>query len=76
MQEAIMLNKLKLPTLVVGAALALLPTAGFARDQDDYYRNRREVMRHERHEARRMAREYRYQHGYYDRWGYWHPYRY
>ncbi len=67
-----MLNKLKLPTLVLGAALALLPTTGFARDQD-YYRDQRAVMRHERHEARRMARAYRYHHGYYDRWGVWHP---
>ena len=78
-----MLNKLRLPTLAVAAALALGPTTAMARDRDD--------IRHQRHEERERTRRflnrdywwgngpyvYRpapYRGGWYDRWGVWHPY--
>jgi hypothetical protein len=74
------LKRFGLP-VVFGTALALLnPAASYARDHDR--------DRHERHEWREHHRYrgyyyygpsygyYPYAHGYYDRWGYWHPYRY
>jgi hypothetical protein len=72
-----MLKKLRLPTMLLGTALALLSPAGaLARDHD------RDDWRHARHEWREHHRYYRghyyygrpYAYGYYDRWGYWHPY--
>jgi hypothetical protein len=72
-----MLKKFGLPTLLLGTALALLSPAGaLARDHD------RDDWRHERHEWREHHRHFRgyvyygprYRNGYYDRWGYWHPY--
>ena len=76
------LKRFGLP-VVFGTALALLsPTATYARDHD------RDHDRHERHEWREHHRYrgyyyygpsygyYPYAHGYYDRWGNWHPYRY
>ena len=74
-----MFRKLRLHALALGLALATLtPTIGLARDHDRDFR-------HERHEERERARHflrhdyvvpgYGYSYGYYDRWGYWHPYR-
>ena len=68
-----MLKKLGLPTMVLGTVLAVVsPNAAFAKHRH---------VRHERVWSERPpirghiyigpARPY----GYYDRWGYWHPYR-
>jgi hypothetical protein len=63
-----MFKKIALPTLALGAALALLPNTAQAReDEEHHHRHRFSVFfgvgpRH-------------YPGGYYDRWGYWHPYR-
>jgi hypothetical protein len=79
-KEANMLRKLTLPTVAFGTALAIMtPGAALARDHDRDH-ERREWREHERHERR--EREWRehyrhaYRYGYYDRWGYWHPYGY
>jgi outer membrane biogenesis lipoprotein LolB len=82
-----MLRTLRLPAVLLGTALALLgPSGAFARDHD-----RDDWRRHERHEWREHEwREHHrhwhfrgsvyygpaYAYGYYDRWGYFHPYRY
>ena len=60
-----MLKKLALPILL-GAAM-LVPSA-FGRDRDDRYEHRRSGVRVV------IGPSY-YGGGYYDRWGYWHPYR-
>ena len=69
-----MFKGLGLRALALALALATLtPTIGTARDRD----------RHERHEARERARHFLrhdyvvpgHRYGYYDRWGFWHPYR-
>ena len=55
-----------LAVTALGSALLLTPSTGQARERDHYHRHRFTVMfgytpRH-------------YVDGYYDRWGYWHPY--
>ena len=76
-----MLMKLRLPIVVLGAALSFFSTAALARDHDRDDRVR--VVRRERiwreHPSIRGhfytgPAPYGY-YGYYDRWGYWHPYR-
>jgi hypothetical protein len=64
-----MFKKLKIPALILGTALALLgPSAAQAREYErEHHHHRFSVFfgytpRH-------------YADGYYDRWGYWHPYR-
>ena len=77
-----MFRSLAVSTLVLGSALALVqPQVAAARDRDDRYwrgEERREWLRHERHEreeARERARwRHHYRTGYYDRYGYWHYY--
>jgi hypothetical protein len=81
-----MFRSLAISTLVLGSALALVqPQVAAARDRDDYRydrdrrgEERREWLRHERHEreeARERARlRWRYRNGYYDRYGYFHYY--
>ena len=72
-----MLKKFGLPTLVLGAALSVLnPGAALARDYD-HDRHERQEWREHRHRPHFRAHFYygpSYAHGYYDRWGYWHPY--
>jgi len=62
------MKKFKLPVLALGAALALLtPVSAFARHHHDY------EWREHRHGVRVYvgpAPAY----GFYDQWGYWHPY--
>ena len=77
-----MLKKLRLPFILFGTALMLLgPTGAFARDHDhDDWRWRHERYEwrehHHRHHAHiRVYYGPQYRYGYYDRWGYWHPYR-
>jgi hypothetical protein len=68
-----MLKKFRLPILALGTALTLLSPAGaFARDHD----RDREWREHHRHVRVYVGPAYRYGYanGYYDRWGYWHPY--
>jgi hypothetical protein len=76
-----MKNRIRLMALTFAAALGLmLPSNSAARDRDDYYRH----LRHERQERWEHHHHYlyhdyyphRYRYGFYDRWGYWHPYRY
>jgi len=67
-----MLKKFRLPMLALAAALALTPTAAFAREH------------HRDHHVRvYVGPAYPYGYygyyghhyrGWYDRWGYWHPY--
>ena len=64
----LMFKKLGLATFLIGAGLALIsPNAAQARDREnEHHRHRFSVVigvgpRH-------------YADGYYDRWGYWHPY--
>jgi hypothetical protein len=78
-----MLKRFRLPTMVLGAALAMLhPGATLARDHDrDHERfERREWREHEWRERRHRhhfgVHLYYGPNGYYDRWGYWHPYGY
>ncbi len=73
-----MFRSLAVSTLILGSALALVqPQVAAARDWRG--EERREWLRHERHEreeARERARwRHHYRHGYYDRYGYWHSYR-
>jgi len=63
-----MFRKLKLPLLALGTALAITApgSADIRRHEAEHHRHRFSVFfgvtpRH-------------YQDGYYDRWGYWHPY--
>ena len=62
-----MFKKLGVPALVLGAALTLFPNTSQAREPErEHHRHRFSIMfgvgpRH-------------YTEGYYDRWGYWHPY--
>ncbi len=65
-----MFKRFRLPALVLGTALALLsPSMALARDYErEHHRHRFSIYfgygpRH-------------YANGYYDRWGYWHPYGY
>jgi hypothetical protein len=71
-----MLKKLKVAGLVLIGALAFMgPSKALAeRHHDrDYYAH----VRWERHEYWRHHHHWRaYYGGYYDRWGYWHPYYY
>ena len=86
-----MLKRFRLPTMVLGAALAVMnPAAALAKDHDrDHERHerhqRREWREHEWREHRPRVRSYfyygpyygpTYATGFYDRWGYWHPYGY
>jgi hypothetical protein len=78
-----MFKKLRLHAVAFGLGLAMLmPTAGFSRDRDDVRRE----YKHERHEERERTKHFlrhdyygpnytvgHRHHGYYDRWGYWHP---
>ncbi|SRR5260370_3164410 len=80
------IKKIGLP-VAFGALVSLLaPAVTFARDRDRDD-ERREFREHERHEFREHQRprfrvyvgpSYSYgpsfSNGYYDRWGYWHPY--
>ncbi len=80
-EEAIMLKKFRLPTMVLGAALALLPGATLARDHDWFERHERREREWREHEWREHRHHFRVhlhygRRGYYDRWGYWHPYGY
>ena len=61
-----MFKKLGLAALVLGTALTVTTPTAQARDNEYHHRHRVSVMfgfgtRH-------------YADGYYDRWGYWHPY--
>ena len=72
-----MFRSLAVSTLILGSALAFVqPQVAAARDRDDfrYARDRRSFIRHERWEHRFDRNRYR--RGYYDRWGFWHWYRY
>ena len=71
-----MLKKFRLPILALAAALTTLTPSAFARDHDHW-------REHHRHHVRVYVDPgYRYGHygyygpqrGYYDAWGYWHPY--
>jgi hypothetical protein len=65
-----MFKKLGLPALVLGTALTLLnPVVALARDNDrEHHRHRFSLY---------FGYGPRYNgYGYYDGWGYWHPYRY
>jgi hypothetical protein len=66
-----MLRKLTLPALVLGATMLFTPNAAQARDRE-------RVHHHHRFNVVVGVSTPRYHHvrGYYDRWGYWHPYRY
>ncbi|HME09786.1 MAG TPA: hypothetical protein VKG25_22195 [Bryobacteraceae bacterium] len=66
-----MLRTLGITGLALASALVLFGPAASA--QDRYYR-RRSVERREWRAHERW--EHRYRGGYYDRYGYWHPYRY
>ena len=73
-----MLKKFRLPMLALSTALILLsPMAGFARD---HHRERREHHHHVRvyvgpaYPYDGHYGYYSYHRGYYDGWGYWHPY--
>ena len=80
-----MLKRLRLPALVIGTALALMSSATVLaeRHHDEFHarHERREVQRHfYRHYYVAPVYPYgygrhRYAYGYYDSWGYWHPYR-
>jgi len=70
-----MFKKLSFTALALASALAVFSPAALAQSRDDHrfrheYRERRELRAHERWEHRGA-----YYHGYYDRFGYWHPYR-
>jgi len=66
-----MFKKLKLPALLLGAALALLsPSMARAEHHGRERHHRFGVYLGYEHGPRHYA------YGYYDRWGYWHPYRY
>jgi len=77
-----MLNKLKLPVLVLGTALSLLgPSAAQARRYEtEHHHHRFNVFIGvaPRHYPDGYYDRWGYWHshrpGYYDRWGYWHPY--
>jgi len=86
-----MLKRIALPTALLVSTLGFaLAPATSARDRDDWGRNNRHEARerqewreHERRELReREWREHerrerwRRTHGYFDRFGYWHPYGY
>jgi hypothetical protein len=62
-----MFEKLGLLGLVLGTALTLSPNHAQARDDE---------REHHRHRVRVMVGlgHRHYADGYYDRWGYWHPY--
>ena len=59
-----MFRKLRLPILILGTTLTLLGSGCAVRDQRTSFGV--SVQSGPRH----------YPNGYYDRWGYWHPYRY
>ncbi|HEV2687055.1 MAG TPA: hypothetical protein VGV35_00835 [Bryobacteraceae bacterium] len=80
-----MLRKLGLPAVVLGTVLSMLsPAAALARDRDDRGHERGERREWREREFRRGPRfsfsygpSYTYSpyaSGYYDQWGYWHPY--
>jgi len=77
-----MLNKLRLPALVLGTALSLLgPSAAQAKKYEtEHHRHRFSIFFGvaPRHYADGYYDRWGYWHayrpGYYDRWGYWHPY--
>ena len=63
-----MFKKLGLSALLLGTALTLVPNTAQARDYErEHHRHRFSVM------FGYGPRDY--VDGYYDRWGYWHPYR-
>ena len=68
-----MFKKFRLPAiLALGAAMTFLtPGTVQARDRDDYYEHE-----HHRHHRPHVTIYVGPRHGYYDRWGYWHPYGY
>src|SRR5690242_14429621 len=63
-----MLSKLRLPALALGAALLFAPTSVQARERE-------RVHHHHRFSVFVGVSPRHYADGYYDRWGYWHPYR-
>jgi hypothetical protein len=78
-----MLKKLGLPAVVLGTALSLLsPAAASARDHDRDRGERHEFRERGFHRGPRFSIYYGpsyaygpgYTNGYYDQWGYWHPY--
>jgi len=78
-----MLKELRLPILALGTALALLsPTSVFARDHhrvwrehDPYHHHHVRVYVGPAYPYGYYGYHYGYPGGYYDAWGYWHPYR-
>ena len=76
-----MLKKFRLPILALGTALTLMAPSMFARDHRDYRGH--EWREHHRHFGVYVGPAYPYgygygryyrPYGYYDAWGYWHPY--
>jgi hypothetical protein len=68
-----MLKRIALPAALLVSTLgfALTPAAS-ARDRDDWGRN----YCHEARERREWRERWHRTHGYFDRFGYWHPYGY
>ena len=70
-----MFKKLKLPALVLGAALMLSPGVGLAREheREEHEHHRRDFSVYFGYGPSYYSPNY-YANGYYDRWGRWHPY--
>jgi hypothetical protein len=60
------MRKVILPTLALGAALALLPSSAQAREDESHHR-------HHRISVFFGVAPRHYETGHYNRWGYWHP---
>jgi hypothetical protein len=72
-----MLKKFRLPILALAAALTMLsPTSSFARDHHRVWRENPHVRVYvgPGYGYGYYGPYYRYHRGYYDAWGYWHPY--